>query len=58
VCARTRALTCEVGDLDRLAKVRNLVCHAANEDLLVEQQSDVHRLAHAKSLCFKLLEGG
>jgi hypothetical protein len=59
LCARELgAWTYEVGDLDRLAKVRNLVCHAANEDLLVEQHSDVRRLAHAKSLCFKLLEDG
>jgi hypothetical protein len=59
LCARELgALTYEVRDLDRLAKVRNLVCHGANEDLLVEQHSDVRRLVHAKSLCFKLLEDG
>ena len=59
LCARKLgALASEIADLDCLAKVRNLVCHAANEDLLVEQHSDVRRLAYTKTLCLKLLDDG
>ncbi len=46
----------DVSEIDSLSKVRNLVCHAATIDLLVEEHSHVRRLADAKSLSFKLFE--
>jgi hypothetical protein len=50
------AIETRVSELDSLSKVRNLVCHAATTDLLVEQYSHVRRLANAKKLCLGLLE--
>ena len=55
LCVRQlRSIECEIAEIDSLAKVRNLVCHAAT-DLLVEDHSHVRRLADAKSTCFRLL---
>ncbi len=57
LCARRLgSIGVNVSEIDSLSKVRNLVCHAATTDLLVEEHSHVRRLADAKSLCFKLLE--
>jgi hypothetical protein len=58
LCAhRLGSLAAHVSEIDSLSKVRNLVCHAATADLLVEEHSHVRRLADIKNQCFKLLEG-
>jgi hypothetical protein len=46
----------EASEIDILAKVRNVVCHAASTGLLVEKYADVGRLATAKRICLRLLE--
>ena len=53
---RLGSIDVDVSEIDSLSKVRNLVCHAATIDLLVEEHSHVRRLADAKSLSFKLFE--
>jgi hypothetical protein len=57
MCARELgALKAKVSELDSLSKVRNLVCHAASTELLVEKYSHVRRLADAKDFCLRLLK--
>jgi hypothetical protein len=58
LCARRLgSLAAHMSEIDSLSTVRNLVCHAATADLLVEEHSHVRRLADIKRQCFKLLEG-
>jgi len=57
LCARhLGVIATDVSELDNLSRVRNLVCHAAGAELLVEDRPHVRRLADAKTLCLSLLQ--
>ena len=55
-CARKLgAIECDAAAINALSLVRNRVCHAASDELLIEDHTHVRRLAHSIKLARGLL---